>query len=812
VVIIDLLILLAIVLGFAYFRTNRLVWTAALAVILVIVSVFELAPMGLLIPVWVIFLGAAAFANLAFLRCAFITRPLIKIFRKVLPPMSQTEREALEAGNVWWEGELFQGNPDWKKLHDYPKPSLSKEEEAFLDNQVETLCKMIDDWKVVRNHDLSPDVWDYLRKEKFFGMLIPKEFGGLAFSALAQSTIVTKIATRSVSAAVTTMVPNSLGPAELLLHYGTDEQKKYYLPKLANGTEIPCFGLTSAEGGSDAGAMPGRGVVCKGMHEGKEVLGIKLNFNKRYITLAPVATVLGIAFKLQDPDHLIGDKTNRGITCALVPADHPGISVGKRHYPVYMSFMNGPIHAKDVFIPMEWIIGGVEMVGQGWRMLMECLSAGRGISLPALSTAAAKLAYRTTGAYSKVRKQFNVSIGNFEGVEEYLAKIGGLTYMLESSRMMTAGAIDMGVKPSLVSAIAKYHMTEMCREVADACMDIHAGRGIQAGPRNYAVNMYLSMPVAITVEGANILTRNLMIFGQGAVRCHPYTFDEMQALSNENLSEGLKQFDRLFVSHIGYGLSNFARSLVMGITGAHWISAGKSGPTAKYYKQLTRMSSALALVSDIIMMKLGGELKRKESLSARLGDVLSYLYLASTVLKYYEDNGSKKEDLLHVKWCVQYCLYHIQKAFYGVFDNFPGKGWGSFLRLVVFPFGKPYKFPKDKLTQQIAQMTMQPGEFRDRITKHAFIGNHADDVTGRVELAFQRMIEVAPLLKRMNTAIKKGLVPKGGNSDEKLQAAEKNQVFNIEELKALREFNTLRVDVLEVDEFPEDYFKIQEAW
>jgi len=803
---IDLVLLAGIVLAFTYFRTNRVLWTVIFGLVFVVTALMHWAPVGLLWPVGIVFLLAAGFVNLVTLRRTFFTRPLVKVFRKVLPPMSQTEREALEAGNIWWEGELFRGNPDWSKLHSYPKPELTAKELSFIDNQVETLCKMLDDWEVVRAADLSKETWDFLKKERFFGMLIPESYGGLEFSAYAQSTIVSKISTRCTSAAITTMVPNSLGPAELIMHYGTDEQKQHYLPRLADGREIPCFGLTTLEGGSDAGAMSSCGVVCKGEYQGKEIIGIRINFDKRYITLAPVATVLGIAFKLNDPDHLLSDKEHRGITCALIPADHPNIEVGARHYPLYISFMNGSIRARDAFIPLDWIIGGEKMIGQGWRMLMDCLSAGRGISLPALSTAAGKHTYRMTGAYSKIREQFKTSIGYFEGVQEALTTIAGFTYLLESARTLTAGAVDLGAKPSLASAIAKYHMTEMCRTVSDRAMDVHAGRAIQAGPRNYLANMYLSVPIAITVEGANILTRTLMIFGQGAVRCHPYVYDEMQALGDENASEGLKQFDRLFMKHIGYGLNSFARSLVMGWTGARWINVKKSGPTKKYYKQLTRMSSALALVSDLMMLMLGGELKRKETLSANMGDVLSYLYLASAALKYYEDNGKTKEDLLHIRWCVPYCLHHIQEAFYHVFDNFPKKGWGSFLRLIIFPYGRSYRMPKDTIAQQMATLMMKPSEFRERLTCHTYQGKTADDVTGRVELTFRRMIELQPLLKRLRIAMRKGLIPKGAGYEERLKAAEQNKVFNKTELEALRAFELLREDALKVDEFAPEFF------
>jgi len=807
VFVIDLILLITLVFFMLFIRCKPLIWTTIFLAVLLLASLFQLLSIWLLIPAWIIFIAAAAFTHLHTLRRHFITRPVVKVFRKVLPPVSETERAAIEAGSVWWEGELFQGRPNWRVLHNYPQPTLTAEEQAFLDNQVETVCQMLNDWDVVRKGDMPVIVWDYLKKERFFGMIIPKIYGGLGFSAYMQSCVVCKLATRSISAGVTTMVPNSLGPAELLLHYGTEEQKSYYLPRLATGEEVPCFALTSSEGGSDAGAMADTGTVCKGTFAGKEIIGVRLNFNKRYITLAPKATLVGLAFKLYDPEQLLGDKKIIGITCALLPHDHPGIEIGLRHYPMYLAFMNGPVRGKDVFIPLDWVIGGQAQLGNGWRMLMECLSAGRGISLPALSTAAGKRNYAITGAYAKIREQFNLSIGKFEGVQETLAKLAGYAYMLESCRTMTAGAVDLVGKPALSSAIAKYHMTEMLRKISDITMDIHAGRGIQAGPRNYLTSMYLSIPIAITVEGANILTRSLMIFGQGAIRCHPYVYEEMQALLDTDFERGLKRFDQLLIGHMGYGMSNFVRALSFGITNAKLIRSPKAGPTSYFYQQLTRMSTALSLIAGLSMLLLGGDLKRRESISARLGDVLSYLYIGSSVLKYYVDNGSKSEEFFYVNWCLKTLLYEIQEAFYGVFDNFPNPIKGKFFRIFIFPWGRCYRKPSDKLGHKLAEHMMTNSELRQRYNKLIWYSTDKNDPTGRVEVAFLKMLEIESPLKKIQKAIQEKLIPKKTNKEARLAAAIKANIITENEAQAIREFEILRADALQVDDFKPEFFE-----
>ena len=738
------------------------------------------------------------------IRRNLITKPVFTVFKKILPPLSDTEREAMEAGDVWWDGELFKGKPDWQKLHSFPKAQLSDDEQAFMDNQVETLLNMLDDYKIVQEQrDLPKEVWDFLKREGFFAMIIPKTYGGREFSAIANSTIVSRIATRSLTAAVTVMVPNSLGPGELLMHYGTQQQKDFWLPNLANGKDVPCFALTGPEAGSDAGGIPDTGVICKGEFEGKEVVGIRLNWDKRYITLAPVATVLGLAFKLYDPEKLLGDKEELGITCALIPTSHKGVDIGDRHFPMNMAFMNGTTYGKDVFIPLDWIIGGPDYAGRGWRMLVECLSAGRGISLPALATATGHLAARMTGAYGYVRQQFGMSIGKFEGVQESLARIGGFTYSLEAMRVMTAGAIDMNLSPSVVTAIAKYHMTEMSRTLMNDAFDIHAGRAIQCGPKNYLAHGYMGIPISITVEGANILTRNLMIFGQGATRCHPYVLAELEAAANPDAEQGLKQFDSLLIKHVGFAIGNTFGALWQGITAGAFNSAPVSGETAAYYKQLSRMSKALALSADFSMLILGGELKRREMLSARLGDVLSQLYIASAVLKFFEDNGRQQCDLPFVHYSVQRSLAEIGKAFDGFFANFPNRVVARLLRTLVFPFGIGYKMSNDDVAIQICEAMSKPGVVRDRLTHLCFIGQGENDPTGLMESAFVAMHNAQPIMKVIYQAQREGRVPRKLPLLQTIELAKAAGVIDESQATQLIKMNELRFSAISVDRFAE---------
>jgi acyl-CoA dehydrogenase len=805
----DIAILLVVTLGLAFFCVSAWIWTATLAVVLLLISIVGKLGAVALVVLWTLFLFAAAFALLKKQRMRFFTKPIIDKYSKRMPTISPTEQEAIEAGDVWWEQDLFCGRPNWKKMLAIPAPKLTDEEQNFVDNQVETLCSMLNDWEMMTDlaHDMPKEVWDYLRQERFFGLVIPKEYGGRGFSALLHSTVVVKIATRSISAAVNTMVPNSLGPAELLVHYGTDEQKKHYLPRLARGEEIPCFALTSTDAGSDAGSMTDTGIVCRGTHEGKEVLGIKLTWDKRYITLAPVATVLGLAFRLFDPDHLLGEKENIGITLCLIPTNHPGVEHGHRHWPMHMVFMNGPTRGKDVFIPMDWIIGGQQQIGDGWRMLMECLSIGRGISLPALSAACGQLTYRTTGAYAHVRKQFSTSIANFEGVDEALSYIAGYTYQMEACRVMTAGAVDLNVRPAITSAIAKYHMTEMARKVINHAMDIHGGHAIQMGPRNVLAPAYMAIPVSITVEGANILTRNLIIFGQGAIRCHPFVLKEVELFAKEG-PERDAELDKTLMSHIGYLISNLVRCICFGLTGGLLIFAPHFGPTARYYRQLTRMSAALAFVSDTCMMLLGGALKRKETISARLGDVLSELYLGSTILKYYKDQGSPPEDLDYVNWGVQSCLYNIQVAFDLLLDNFPNRFLGKLMAAIVFPWGRAYLKPRDELSFKIVTPMLTPNALRDRLTKLCYISKDPDNAITRADKALVEIVRLEPLLKKFHLALRSGKVAMEGRLPERVQSAFKAGFLTADEVKDLIAYENLQQEVVKVNEFSFDFSEV----
>ena len=781
----------------AYRGVSLVVWTLAVAAY--VAGLFLTGGIGWLGLVFslIVLGGAAAVLNVPRLRRSLITARVFPMFRRVLPHMSDTEREALEAGDTWWETDLFRGRPDWRTLLGMPVGGLSEEEQGFLDNEVETLCAMLDEDRIVRkDHDMAPEAWDYMRSNGFFGLIIPRRYGGREFSSFAQSSVVTKVSTRSLSAAVTVMVPNSLGPGELLMKYGTEAQKDYWLPRLADGRDIPCFALTGPDVGSDAGAMPDYGIVTRGMHDGEEVLGVRVSFSKRYITLAPVATVVGLAFKLYDPDGLLGDRESLGITCALVPADHEGISIGDRHFPMGLAFMNGPIEGEDVFIPLDWIIGGPEMAGRGWRMLVECLSVGRAISLPALGTAASKVSFRMTGAYARIRRQFKLPIGRFEGVQEAMARIGGGTYTLEAARCLTASAGDLGIKPSVVSAIAKYHMTERMRVVVNDAMDVHGGRGIIYGPRNYLGYAYQAMPVAITVEGANILTRNLMIFGQGAIRCHPYVLGEMQAAADHDLHG----FDRLLFGHIGYSINRGVRAFTLGLTGSRLVRAPVRGPTARYYRELSRMSAALAIVADVSMGVLGGELKRRERLSARLGDVLSQLYLGSAVLKFHYDAGEPADELPYVEWSVQHSLAEIYRALDEFFDNFPGRGIARALRVLVFPLGRPYRAPRDRLGGRVAEAMMEPGGARDRVSQGMYLGTGPNDPIGRMEATFDLLLRAEEPYDRFQKAAAKGRLS-GFTFKERLEDAVTREVLTADEAELVADYERHRRDAIATDAF-----------
>ncbi len=687
---------------------------------------------------------------LLILRQRLIAAPLLSVIRKVLPPISDTERDALEAGTVSWDAQLFSGKPQWQKLLGLSTPRLSEEEQAFIDGPVQRLCEMVDDWRV--NHelvDLPPEVWRFIKEQRFLGIIIPRRYGGLGFSAVAHSQVIAKIATRSVTAAVTVMVPNSLGPAELLLEYGTEAQKEHYLPRLARGEELPCFAMTGPTAGSDAASMPDRGIVCRERHNGMETLGMRVSWDKRYITLGPVATLLGLAFRLYDPDHLLGEQEDLGITLALVPTDTPGVHVGRRHYPSRQAFQNGPTRGEDVFFPTDWVIGGKAQIGRGWRMLMECLSAARGISLPSMSAGAAMLCARTTGAYARVRKQFGIPIGKFEGVQEVLAPIAGNCYLLDAARRLTTTIIDGGEKPSVITAIVKYHATTRMRETVNLAMDIYAGKGVSEGPRNFLANVYHALPVAITVEGANLLTRNLIIFGQGAIRCHPYLLKEMEAARDDDHAKALVDFDRALFSHLAHSFKNLGRCLFHNLTGGRFAYGPEAGPVTTYYRQLSRASASFAWLAECALLALGGAIKRKEMLSARFGDVLSEMYLLSAVLKRFEDEERQQADLPLVQWCAGGGLYAIERAFDAILVNFPSRPLAWLLRLMVFPFGRRRRPPSDALNRRCAKLLLEPCEARERLTRGMFISDNPDDALFQLEAALNAVIAADPIRQKL---------------------------------------------------------------
>jgi len=784
----------------AYHRASGVAWSVGLAALVLAITFATGAPPAVVLAAWIATGLFAAFAIIKPLRAAVITKPIFGIYKKILPQISQTEQEALDAGSIWFDADLFSGRPDWTKLLAYPEARLSAEERAFVDGPVEELCGMLDEWDITHNRmDLSPEAWKFIRDKGFLGIIIPKSYGGLGFSAFAHTEIVTKISTRSGTAAVTVMVPNSLGPAELLIHYGTEEQKNHYLPRLAKGLEIPCFALTNPEAGSDAGAIPDFGIVCKGMHEGREVLGIRMTWEKRYITLGPVATILGVAFKLFDPDKLLGNVEGIGVTLALIPTSHKGVNIGRRHIPLGAAFMNGPNSGKDVFIPMDWVIGGQEQVGKGWRMLVECLAAGRSISLPSMSMAAGKLGSRATGAYARVRSQFRTPIGKFEGVEEPLARIGGNTYLMDATRRLTMVALDSGEKPSVISAICKYHMTERMRQILNDAMDIHGGKGIMMGPNNYLGHAYINIPIAITVEGANILTRSMIIFGQGAIRCHPYVLKEIKAAGENSLTA----FDLALWGHMAFTVANAARSLWLGITGGEGVSVPGSPETRRYLQQMTRFSSAFALLSDVSMFVIGGSLKRKEKISGRLGDILSLLYMASATVKRFHDEGRQKDDLPLLTWAMHDSFFKMQVAMDGVIANFPSRFAAAWLRLLVFPKGLTLDTPSDKWGSRVAEILITPGAARDRLTAGAYVPRDENDVVGRLEFAMHAVIKADPIEATMRKAAKEGKLPQRTLAERRL-AALNQAIITQDEFDHLVYTDRLRRDVIKVDDFEHD--------
>ena len=795
-----LVILIFTLLLLAY---NRVPLLVAMAILISLTVAWTELRHLFYVPSWFRFAnGIAAVTLIGFaikpLRRLLISDRLFGWFRKVMPAVSETEQEALDAGTVWWDAEIFSGRPRWRSLLKNPAPELSKKEQDFIDGPTEELCHMLDDWKICDHfRNLPEEVWQFIRENRFFSMIIPEAYGGLGFSAQANSAVVMKLASRNLTAAVTVMVPNSLGPGELLLHYGTDEQRKHYLPRLASGDEIPCFALTSPSAGSDAASMNDTGVVCKGTYRGKQVLGMRVNWNKRYITLAPVATLLGLAFKASDPDGLLGDKEELGITCALIPADTPGVEIGRRHMPVGAVFMNGPTQGKDVFIPMDWIIGGQERIGQGWRMLMQSLAAGRAISLPALGVAGGKMSALMSGAYARIRKQFNIPIGQFEGIEEPLARIGGRTYRMDAARQLTLVALDQGHRPAVLSAILKYQLTEGNRLCMNDAMDIHGGKGIITGPSNYLAHAYQAVPISITVEGANILTRSLIIFGQGAIRAHPWLLKEMEAARNPRPG-ARRAFDRALFAHTGHVISNLVRSLMLGITAGFATRAPIKGPTATYFRQVTRMCAAFAFTADLVLITLGGKFKFKEKLSGRLADTLIHLYMASAVLKRYEDEGRPEEDLPLVKWAMDDSLYIIQESLRGVFRNFPLPGVGTLVKWVVFPLGMPYTQPSDRIGKQVAKLLLSENESRDRLVSGVYISD-GDDASGKVHNAFHLVLTSANAENAVRNALKEHV--SWDNYKRLVQRAVESGVITEEQATLVRLAQEASRAVIDVDDF-----------
>ncbi len=789
-----------------FFNLNRTIGSV-IAIAVAILTALILTPWALILGIPLIVLSIIIL--FAPLRIKLITQPAYKTLANSMPSISTTEQEALEAGTSWWEKELFMGAPDWSQFEKYPYPTLSAEEQSFIDNEVELLCSMLDEWEIHHHlKDLPPEVWQFIKDKGFLGLIIPKSFGGKEFSSFAQSRIMSKIASRSLTTAVSCMVPNSLGPGELLMHYGTDAQKQQYLPGLAKGEEIPCFGLTSPEAGSDAGAIPDSGVVCYGEYEGAQVLGLRMNFSKRWITLAPIATVVGLAFKLYDPEGLLGDKNKieYGITCALIPASHAGVKIGARHYPG-SPFMNGTVEGEDVFIPIDWIIGGQENAGKGWRMLMECLGVGRGISLPALATAAGEMSYLTIGAFAKIRQQFNISVGKFEGVQEATSEIASDAYMLEAFRYLVTCGLNQGGTPAVMTAMAKYYATETMRKVVNHGMDIAGGRAIQLGPRNFLALTYQAIPIAITVEGANILTRSLMIFGQGSMRCHPYLFEELQLLQSEDKNNSVKKFDDLLFKHLAYTFNRGARSFAYGWTGGSSDAPQSADQfTASYYKTINRFSANFALVSDMSLGLLAGDLKRKEMLSGRLADIHAHLFISTAILKFYEAGQKTEAEQLHAKLALQKAFLNIQEAFWGLFENFPAKLPAAFVKWICFPLGRVISKPDDELKQQVAELMMQEHPFREQLKHQVFYSTKADDVTGRLEHAFQILRTLEPLWDKFKKAESKGKFT-GLTFEENITQAIKEGFISESEAQQLLQYNAIRFDSMLTDVFDEDLNK-----
>ncbi len=771
-------------------------WVAAAGVLLI---AWWLAGPGAPVLFWastVIAIIAAGLFGIRPLRARLVSAPLMRRLRNAMPVMGETERIALEAGTVWWDGELFSGKPDWAKLFDFKARPLSDAEQAFLDGPVEELCAMVDDWQIQQERDLPPAVWAYLKDKRFLGMIIPEDYGGLGFSAIGHSAVIAKLSTRSITTAVTVMVPNSLGPSELLLHYGTDAQKDHYLPRLARGEEIPCFALTEPEAGSDAASPRSTGVVCRGDFNGEDVLGMRLNWEKRYITLAPVATVIGLAFRLLDPDGLLGDREDLGITCALIPRDLPGIDIGRRHDPMGVPFQNGPIIGRDVFVPLDFIIGGRAGVGQGWHMLMDCLAAGRSISLPSLAAAGSQLATRTVGAYATIREQFNLPIGRFEGIEEPLARIGGHTYLMDAARRLTCGAVDAGEKPAVLSAIAKAYLTDTMRSDLNDAMDIQGGAGICRGPKNILGRGFVAVPIGITVEGANILTRSMIIYGQGAVRCHPFVQDEMAALAAGDVT----RFDRAIFGHVNLVARNAVRAGALGLSGGRLAQSSVNGLVAPHVRNFDRLSAAFALTSDTAMATLGGALKRREKITGRLADALAWLYLGSAAVKRFHDEGAPTADRDMLDWACTHAAWQVEQALDGVLTNLPNRAVARTTRLLAMPLGARMKPPSDRLGARVAQGMLDGSAGRLRLTPDVYVPASQEEGLGRLEATLDLVVRAAPIRRKTRDAARTGQV-NGATEAEHVADAHAKGLISDDDLTLLTAANAARHDAIQVDAF-----------
>lgn len=802
-ILLSMIILLGVICGCFYHRLSYVPSAVILIVTLILLSLLHLVH-GI---IWLVAISVLGLISIPSLRVHWISDPIFRRIKKRLPPMSQTEQEALEAGTVWWESELFQGTPNWDQLHLYPKPELSEAEQAFLDGPVHHVCSLANDYAITHEaNDLSPEIWQYLKHHRFFAMIIDKKYGGLSFSPYAQSLVLKKLSTVSSTLAITVSVPNSLGPGELLQQYGTKAQKETYLPRLATGEDMPCFALTGPEAGSDAGSIPDTGIICQDEWQGKTIVGMRLSWNKRYITLAPVATVLGLAFKLYDPDHLLGDKDEIGMTCALIPTHLPGVISGRRHFPLNLPFMNGPTQGKDVFVPLDYIIGGIKMAGQGWRMLVECLSVGRSITLPSTSTGIAKTATLTTGAYARIRRQFKLPIGKMEGIEGPLARMAGNTYMMEAICDLTSTALYTGEKPAVVSAIVKYHCTQRAQQVMIDAMNIVAGKAICLGPTNFLARGFQSTPIAITVEGANILTRSLIIFSQSALRCHPYLLKEMN-LAQSTHHDAVIQFDPLLMKHMAYVITNGVRSFWLSLTDGWGSSAPTTDFTRRYYQRLNRYSATLAFLSDITLSTLGGSLKRKQRTSARLSDLLSQLYFCSAALKHFDNDGRPAEDQPLLVWALEDSLFHLERSLTKLLDNYPLTSLGWILKRWVLPFGSMRKGPVDQLDHQVAQLIQTPGPARQRLGRGQYWTPTKFNAPGKINAALEVILDVEPIFDKICQRYDQQLPFMA--LDKLAKQALQDGIITEQEAQYLIEAETVRLTVINVDDFADGRFSSQ---